>query len=374
MGRLEELDEAAIPSLVIAMTSSRECVARAGAKAIRRQLARWETLSVDGAALRQRHLARALADAYPTLSPAARRDAAEIAARLLSHSPAAGSRGNAEFLAACAEVLRADPLQGGHAIGESVRPSHARPALPDRKAPATDQRKPEDMPGLASVSDIPSELTNPRPLKHASAPSPATSIDSTANPLRSPAPTPSAAETTAVALDRSASATSNEPRRLSPIRQAGFDDHSPLEGQAATTPTGKTDLRELARRLNDENSEQAKAASKELQRRGFSVAEVGLARQLLHPDAAVRKKLARALPETVGVDAAPWLMELSRDPDADVRLEAITLMATTGDPAVLEALRKLVAADPDERIQRLSGRLGRVGLLPEKTRANGVSP
>jgi HEAT repeat protein len=52
-------------------------------------------------------------------------------------------------------------------------------------------------------------------------------------------------------------------------------------------------------------------------------------------------------------------MELGRDPDADVRLEAITLLATTGDPAVLEALRKLVAADPDERIQRLSGRLGR---------------
>jgi L-alanine-DL-glutamate epimerase-like enolase superfamily enzyme len=146
---------------------------------------------------------------------------------------------------------------------------------------------------------------------------------------------------------------------LSPVRQAGFDDHSPLDAQAATTPKGIADLRELGRRLSDESSEHAEAASRELRRYGFSAIEVDLARQLFHSDAAVRKKLARALPETVGVDAAPWLMELGRDPDADVRLEAITLLATTGDPAVLEALRKLVAADPDERIQRLSGRLGR---------------
>jgi HEAT repeat protein len=164
----------------------------------------------------------------------------------------------------------------------------------------------------------------------------------------------------------STSAASNEPRRLSPLRQAGFEDRSSREGDADTDPKDAVDLRQVARRLNDEKPQQAEAARKELQSRGFSAVEVDVARQLLHPDAAVRRKLARSLPETVGVDAAPWLLELSRDPDADVRLEAMTLLVTTGDPVLLDALRKLVAADPDERIQRLSVRLSRASLLPEK--------
>lgn len=113
----------------------------------------------------------------------------------------------------------------------------------------------------------------------------------------------------------------------------------------------------LVDQLNDTNPDQEAAARKRLGDLGWSAKEIEVAKRLRHPNAAVRKALARSLPEVVGLDAAPWLLELSRDADPDVRLEAMTLLATTGDPALVETVRKLAAADPDERIQKLSARL-----------------
>ena len=51
------------------------------------------------------------------------------------------------------------------------------------------------------------------------------------------------------------------------------------------------------------------------------------------------------------VDAVPWLLQLTRDEDPQVRLSAIALMATTGDPAVLEAIETIAREDPDPRIR-----------------------
>ena len=128
------------------------------------------------------------------------------------------------------------------------------------------------------------------------------------------------------------------------------------------------DMRQLARQLHDQDPQQVEAARKELKGCGLSDVELELARQLTDADAGVRRAMARALPATAGVDAAAWLLELARDPDADVRLEAITILITTGDPAILEPLRRLVQADPDERIQSLSDRLdGRQRLATRKS-------
>jgi hypothetical protein len=50
-------------------------------------------------------------------------------------------------------------------------------------------------------------------------------------------------------------------------------------------------------------------------------------------------------------------VELSRDADAEVRWTALTLLATTNDPALLDRVAELVRGDPDPRIQRLAERL-----------------
>ena len=45
-----------------------------------------------------------------------------------------------------------------------------------------------------------------------------------------------------------------------------------------------------------------------------------------------------------------WLIQLSRDSDPGVRLTAITLMATSGDPLLLEQVARIAGEDPDQRI------------------------
>ena len=75
-------------------------------------------------------------------------------------------------------------------------------------------------------------------------------------------------------------------------------------------------------------------------------------------DPAVRKDLARRLPELRSIDAAPWLIQLSRDADPEVRLTAITLMATSGDPLLLEQVERIAGEDPDPRIRDQVTRIG----------------
>lgn len=113
----------------------------------------------------------------------------------------------------------------------------------------------------------------------------------------------------------------------------------------------------VIRRLHAQDPHDAAEAQAELKRRGFGEREIALARQLSDPDPQTRRRLVRQLPGLAGLDAAPWLVELSRDADAEVRWTALTLLATTNDPALLDRVAELVRGDPDPRIQRLAERL-----------------
>jgi HEAT repeat protein len=78
---------------------------------------------------------------------------------------------------------------------------------------------------------------------------------------------------------------------------------------------------------------------------------------MFHPDPKVRMALTRRLPELPGVNPVPWLLELSRDDDAEVRRSAISLMATTGDPALLKRIQTMARKDRDPWVQRQADRL-----------------
>jgi hypothetical protein len=64
------------------------------------------------------------------------------------------------------------------------------------------------------------------------------------------------------------------------------------------------------------------------------------------------------LPLVKSVDAVRWLLCLARDENADVRLLAITLLATTGDPALLAEVERIAREDADSRVRRQAERLG----------------
>lgn len=116
-------------------------------------------------------------------------------------------------------------------------------------------------------------------------------------------------------------------------------------------------LRRLMQRLHDPDPAVAKAAEEALRERGLSTVEIEVARRLTSPDVRDRERLVDDLPHTRGIDARPWLFWLAVDDNANVRLAAMTLLATTSDPAVLDRVRKLAAGDRDRRIVALSERL-----------------
>ena len=115
---------------------------------------------------------------------------------------------------------------------------------------------------------------------------------------------------------------------------------------------GRLELREVMRMLNASRPALATAAEEELRRRGISGPLVDLARLAGDADPAVRRAFVESLPKLMGVDAGPWLFELSYDDDPRVRSAAITLMATSGDLELLKRVKQVALDDPDDRTRR----------------------
>lgn len=67
-------------------------------------------------------------------------------------------------------------------------------------------------------------------------------------------------------------------------------------------------------------------AEKELDRRGYAAEHLPLAKQLVHPDAKERRKLAEQLPRMTNVDPRPWLLQLAEDEDQTVRRTAAGIL------------------------------------------------
>jgi hypothetical protein len=116
---------------------------------------------------------------------------------------------------------------------------------------------------------------------------------------------------------------------------------------------------ELMRRLRAGDGSTVAGARAELVRRGFTKIHLELARRLFDPDPNVRRELARLLPGVQGIRPGTWLWWLSRDDDPEVRLTAITLLATTGERAVLDRVEGIARNDPDPRIRRQAERIAR---------------
>ena len=110
---------------------------------------------------------------------------------------------------------------------------------------------------------------------------------------------------------------SNEPVSISPQ----------LTGQEQTWSDT-----ELMRLLHD--AERSAMAEEQLRSRGFDTLRLEIARRLTHQDPSVRRELADSITRIAGVDPRPWLEELAVDSNPDVRRIAISILGTSGDPAI----------------------------------------
>jgi len=357
-----------IALLVEALGSDRRSVARAAKAVLLAQLRRWEALEARVFSENLAALADALAEQVEQLNPAAQSDAAELATRILLAPLDAGAVDRARVIGSCEKVLRI--ATGPHDVVFGQHPAGGRPSPPDQIGDGqfTTIRGgllEEDL--LLSGTSISESAQLPggglpadpfSPIEHAKEPEAEIprSADIRLVPPRRLADLPDArpvaapGESGPPATALHGDSPPGEPSTEHPRQPSG---PPPVQTLSLNQPVnlGKLDLKELVTRLGGDEFSSRDAAG-ELMRRGLSARQIALARRLLDPDPQVRKQFARSLPGEPGIDAAAWLMWLCRDPDAEVRLTAITLLATTGDPALIEQVLQLARHDSDPRIRQ----------------------
>jgi len=384
LGQAAALGDAGIPVLVEALGSRRESVARAGKRALLEELDRWEMLSPADASPKLALLAKALADHVDDFGLTARADAAQLATRILLWPLDRQAVDRQQVIGWCETVLRTTALDR-RLLAEKSLAGRPERAVSGENRPATDQARSglgerpsvadREQPGIAiaKMAQLPGGGLPIHKFPTGSA-----TGDSPAAPrmadVRAGQPRHFSGESNARPLnslrkpERLPINPHDAPKLLSPLNNSSRSPDPGLMRSFTGSPTpgdrddrlqdggshaaARTSTIELMQRLQAVDKQQVDHARDELERRGFSEFHFDLARRLFAPDPHVRIQLARSLPTLQNVNAEPWLLCLCEDENADVRLAALTLLATTGDPILLERVERIARADPDPRIQR----------------------
>lgn len=123
------------------------------------------------------------------------------------------------------------------------------------------------------------------------------------------------------------------------------------------SPMGAFDDRSVMHWLGSENRELRGKASDELTSRGYNENEIRIAAQIVSADLPTRLALIDGIAHAPQVDPRPWLLMLLDDESRDVKLQAISVLATMNDPAVNNQLRLRVT---EERDPTVAARIRRV--------------
>ncbi len=131
-----------------------------------------------------------------------------------------------------------------------------------------------------------------------------------------------------------------------------------LSGAANADPSlADMPARELLSSWRTATAKDAGVLEIELARRGFGILSRPMVEQFLSPDASGRSKLVETVQAQPGASARPWLLLLAADRSADVRLAAVTVMATSNDPQLIEQAFQAAIHDRDPRIAALAAHL-----------------
>lgn len=356
------LGKPGLPVLVAALASPRETVSSAGRLWLDRQMRSWENVSDEEAQRNVAALAEALASHLDRFTPATRLEAARLANRLLMWQLDSRVVDRARVTWLCDRVL--------HAANYTIADSK-----PDAKQETTAdpprQTERENQTFLAA-KELPTArpLEIPQLLQEAPLRSP---FASQANLPTSPNVIPLPSVNNARKPDIAEAWTMRGHRlglgdsRLSDAKiypdtqQRVLVPSSPdgtMQASEPAAPIRDMSLTECMQRLHLPGLESL-AAEDELKRRGFDPVRLSIARRIYHPDYHVRLQLVRALPGIPGINATDWLMAMAADEHEEVRLAAITLLATAGNPSVLSQVESIARSDTSERIRSQAERVAK---------------
>ncbi len=138
-----------------------------------------------------------------------------------------------------------------------------------------------------------------------------------------------------------------------------IDVPTPDEMQLVIAAMQNESTRTLLKRLASADFYNAGAIRLVLRDRGITFEELSLVDRLLSSDPAERLRLVSDLKVLPARPARRWLRELLTDESAEVRLQALTALATTNDPALLGLAREMAVSDQDARVSELAARIMR---------------
>ncbi|MEX0938892.1 MAG: hypothetical protein WDZ59_13605 [Pirellulales bacterium] len=352
IAKLPEWGDAGLPVLVELLGSERTLVAGAARDTLKAELLRWRRLWPRQAAGNLAQLARSLRISVSEFDPSAQREAKALARRILRWPLDSTSIDRVALVADCQQVFSASTA----AERVAARIAGAQITAHDRSASAAVAGQMADLPG----GNLPIDVT------HVPLPEMPAFRSNSAIALAPPPDASGSAPPGVIQPDLGKPIPPGQSAAgSSMLRIADTPDRPATESRAGAPPTEGPDNRPLVAReplavmhaLQDRREQVRAAAHAELLRRGFSEVEVAVARRLTDPDAAERLALVGHLPQIAGIDPEPWLLWLCRDENADVRLAALTLIATTGSRHLLRAVEPIARQDRDPRVAELAGRL-----------------
>lgn len=125
---------------------------------------------------------------------------------------------------------------------------------------------------------------------------------------------------------------------------------------SSTVPTPELLARWLAA-FDRHNEADRLEVETSLATRGFQPVPEKLVRLYLAHESPDRKNVPDQVIAEPTIDSRPWLLLLAADDDVDVRLAAVTMMATSTDQIMVEKALQIAIRDRDPRIADLASRL-----------------
>lgn len=349
IAELEQLGVAGVEPLIGLAASQRPEVASAGRQSVGRILASWEIAATERGdvtvfATQASVLATALDAHGDQFGAEEQRWANQLAERLVTHSDQFPTAESWEILASCDRVLSRPllPLAKPRAMATVETPSVETVAMAAKPVATPAEVKPQPKPAPSAQRTV-----SVRPLADLSFVEP-------------PLPIASARRLSEAANNSLRPSEEGRQQAASaPTTGPVIDVPSPQDVRINARALREMSDQALVAKADEKTTAVATAARQALRERGFSDGVLELTRQLeAMPPRERRDALERAaqLPPS---DARKVLRWFVADEDAEVRLQALTILATTGDPKLGELARERAVEDVDPRVAAFASELMR---------------
>ncbi|MCH7753087.1 MAG: hypothetical protein IH898_13165 [Planctomycetes bacterium] len=348
--QLASLGTPALASLVEAAASERAAVAEIASQEIDLMFAACQVRLHEAAnddtanetAETMIALATALAENVERFGPTGKQWAERMAVRMIDQADRLPVATAARLLSQCSLVLESVPPQGPRL--QTVRTVGAAPTQENALAVAPPSI---DLQMLAAPSEqafaaVRRQQPFAQPLESTLAPSP------TEDPLST--------EDLSLSGNASLSVKVLQPQTPPPPTTI-IEVPTPLEMQRRLNEFRGMSTDSLLARLPRSDKFVAGAIRTALGERGMQDAELEMVARTKSPDVADRLRLVEEVSALPAASARRLLRLLLSDDSGEVRLRALTILATTNDPGLAELARAIAVRDEDPRVAELASRL-----------------